>query len=132
MRQLKLLKHRPDPAYHGTQLVGLGWFDWRTLVLIERLVAICAPHALELARVRVIHHDAAVPVPVSDEHFIGLGVNTDTRGSLEDFGSVAAGLAALTDGHDKFAVPRELENLIVIRETREIIHFAVCVPQDPH
>src|SRR6266576_2822875 len=56
----------------------------------------------------------------------------DARRSSEDFGSIAAGLATLADGHHKFAFPRELENLIVIRKTRGVVSFPVCIPQDPH
>src|SRR5437879_7023251 len=87
----------------------------------EWLVAIRTPHAFELPRVCVIHHDAAVAVPVADEQFVRFGVNRKPRGSFEDLRRVASGLAALANSHHKFAFLRELENLIVIRKIRRVV-----------
>src|SRR5215472_2771492 len=90
------------------------------------------PYALEFPRVRVINHNAAVPIPVADEHLIRFGVDANARRSPKDFGRVAAGLAAFANGHHKFAIPRELENLVVVRKARGVVSRSVRVPQDPH
>src|SRR5207302_8937183 len=45
---------------------------------------------------------------------------------------VAPCLAAHADRHHKLALLRELEDLVVIRETGGIVHLAVCVSHDPY
>ncbi len=95
-------------------------------------MAIRTPHALKLPRVRVIHHHAAVAIPVRHEQFVGFGVDTEARPPLENLGSVAASLAALADGHHEFARLRELENLVVVGQIRGIVPGAIRVSHDPH
>ena len=41
-----------------------------TILHIQRLVAVRAPHAHELPAVRVVHHHAAIAIPVGDEQFV--------------------------------------------------------------
>src|SRR6266481_5782462 len=132
VRHGKLLKDRPDSAHHGTQFIRLRLGGYRALVQIQRLVAIRSPHALEHSCVRVKHHHAAVAVAVRDEHFVRLAIDAYARRSPEDFGSVAAGLAALADGHHKLAFLGELEDLVVIRKARWIVSGAIRISKDPH
>src|ERR1700680_1444287 len=60
----KLLKSLPDCAQGRTPFVLARCRLWRTCVQIQRLVAVCTPHAFELPGVCVINRNAAVAISV--------------------------------------------------------------------
>src|SRR5207244_6713082 len=88
-RRSKLLQNFRDRNPGVSRRLGA----WRTRVAIEWLVAIRTPHALELPRVCVIHHDPAVAVSVADEEFVRFRVNIKPGRAYSDLPRIASALA---------------------------------------
>jgi hypothetical protein len=63
----------------------------RTLILVRRLVAECAPHPLERAGVGVEHDHAVIAVAVGDEQLVGRRMHPDVRRLMQ----IAAALSAM-------------------------------------
>src|SRR5580704_9590598 len=83
------------------------------LIRIQGLAAIGAPHALELASIRIKHDDSAIFIAICDEEFICFGVVSERVRTPDDFSGIATKLATPANRHYKFALFTELENLSV-------------------
>ncbi|TMG76439.1 MAG: alpha/beta hydrolase, partial [Betaproteobacteria bacterium] len=104
-----------DAELIGTGAVGNGaQAGWRTLVLVHRLAAERAPHALELARVRIEHGHAMIAVAIGDKQFVGTGKHPHIRRLVQVLRvGVALALRAAADLHHEPAVLREFQQLVV-------------------
>ena len=88
--------------------------DHLAIVVVRRLVAECAPHALERAGIRIEDGDAMIAVTVGHEQFVRRRMDPDVRGPMQIRRvGIALALVAVTDLHDELAVLRELQKLVV-------------------
>src|SRR5579872_5100145 len=78
------------------------------VVVVHRLVAERAPHALELATGRIKDSDAVIAVAVGHEQFVRRWIDPRIRGPVEILRvGVARALIAVAHLHDELAVLRE-------------------------
>ena len=85
---------------------------------------------LVLAGVGIEHNHAVIHVAVGDVHLVGRRIHDHIRGPADVLGVVAAAvLAFVPDLEEKLAVPRELQQLRILRPAsrRPDIAFVVDV-----
>src|SRR5206468_374095 len=107
---------------------------WRRLWIVLavrpvlRLVAVRAPVALHLARVRIDNGDAAIQITIGDVGFVRLRIHPDLRDASEVLEIVATLVAAITaELHQELAFFRELENVRVLRSIAADPHVAFVI-----
>ena len=111
----------PGPGRHCLQA------GRRALVLVHRLVAERAPHALERAGIGVEHGHAVVAVAVGDEQLVGLRQHPHVRRLVQvQRVGVALALGAAADLHHELAVLRELQELVVGHRLQARAGFCRC------
>src|SRR5579864_509610 len=84
------------------------------VVVVRGLLAECAPHALELAAVRIEDRDAVIAVTIGHEQFVSWRIKPFIRRPVQIRRvGVALALIAVANLHDELAVLRELQELVV-------------------
>ena len=103
----------------------------RELVAVLRLLAVRAPRALELPRLRVEDDDAVVEVAVGHEQLVGFLVEEQARGTADVLGVVAPlVLSRVADLHQELAVARELQDLVLFLRASRQPHVVLVVDED--
>src|SRR5580704_15696269 len=94
-------------------------------------MAVCAPHALESACIRIEHNDAPVSVSVSNKDFIRLRIHAYVGRFVHiDSVRISFALAAVSNLHDELTRIRHFDNLMVIRPVATYPNIPLVVHSD--